>query len=183
MDPHNLKYTKNSDHSFQLASVELKHQSGCALCWIHSMVVVTSPMGLHAPPALADTTTRPPQACRHSCPESKWVLGRFRNLPIIKTSGSRIAGKGNQDCSTNNCSCEALPCDKTPTHTKKLWGTTRCRIFTQTIVACGAQFATGLLPAKLSAFKAGFIDDLGWFMHSMEGLMLIPKAPSHFPTG
>ena len=100
MDPHHLKYTKNSDHSFQLASVELKHQSGCALCWIHSMVVVTSPIGLHAPPALADTTTRPPQACRHSCPESKSVLGRFRNLPIMKTSGGRIAGQGNQDCST-----------------------------------------------------------------------------------
>jgi hypothetical protein len=39
-----------------------------ALCWIHSMVVVTSPMGLQAPPALAATTTRPPHAWRHCWP-------------------------------------------------------------------------------------------------------------------
>lgn len=42
-----------------------------ALCWIHSMVVVTSPMGLQAPPALAATTTRPPQAWRHCWPRKK----------------------------------------------------------------------------------------------------------------
>mmetsp|Transcript_63901 Transcript_63901/g.187448 ORF Transcript_63901/g.187448 Transcript_63901/m.187448 type:complete len:257 (+) Transcript_63901:583-1353(+) len=34
--------------------------------WIHSIVVVTSPIALHAPPALAAITMRPPHRCRKS---------------------------------------------------------------------------------------------------------------------
>ena len=58
-----------------------------ALCWIHSMVVVTSPMGLQAPPALAATTTRPPQAWRHCwparCPRSS-TIGDLHGLTPLK---------------------------------------------------------------------------------------------------
>mmetsp|Transcript_25359 Transcript_25359/g.60325 ORF Transcript_25359/g.60325 Transcript_25359/m.60325 type:complete len:226 (+) Transcript_25359:632-1309(+) len=48
--------------------------------WIQSMVVVTSPMGLQAPPALAAITARPPHSWRYS-----WLSGAKRRRIFTAT--------------------------------------------------------------------------------------------------
>mmetsp|Transcript_105168 Transcript_105168/g.279919 ORF Transcript_105168/g.279919 Transcript_105168/m.279919 type:complete len:216 (+) Transcript_105168:663-1310(+) len=71
------------------------------LFWIHNIVVVTSPMGLHAPPALAAMTTRPPQSWRQlSSSAATWrkifsatiVAVRLSMTELMKKLSKQIKG-------------------------------------------------------------------------------------------
>mmetsp|Transcript_17174 Transcript_17174/g.55015 ORF Transcript_17174/g.55015 Transcript_17174/m.55015 type:complete len:239 (-) Transcript_17174:126-842(-) len=67
---------------------------GVILPWIHSMVVVTSPMGLQAPPAFAAITALAPQFRRHSSSPGARRLRSFRaRIVAVRLSITELSRK------------------------------------------------------------------------------------------
>ena len=58
---------------------------------IHSIVVVTSPMGVHAPPALAAITTTAPSSLRSSPESPGRIFRRSEIMTMVEVRLSRMA--------------------------------------------------------------------------------------------
>mmetsp|Transcript_11388 Transcript_11388/g.35233 ORF Transcript_11388/g.35233 Transcript_11388/m.35233 type:complete len:206 (+) Transcript_11388:500-1117(+) len=64
------------------------------LPWIQSIVVVTSPIGLQAPPAFAATTARPPQRRRHSSSSgTMWRRSLTATIVAVRLSMTELMKK------------------------------------------------------------------------------------------
>ena len=60
---------------------------------IHSMVVVTSPIGVHAPPALAAMTMMPAIKCRSSRPSSRRFMSETMTMAVVRLSRIELRKK------------------------------------------------------------------------------------------
>ena len=60
---------------------------------IQSMVVVTSPIGLQAPPALAAITMMPAKKSRSSCRSSSFFISEIITMVVVRLSSTALRKK------------------------------------------------------------------------------------------